>query len=619
MSSNLIKYVLLTITVALALALAPTVVSQDRGVRVQASASARRVALVIGNSAYPDFPLRNTLNDAEDVANALRNLGFEVIHKKNLKLGEMKRAVGEFRNKLHGAGVGLFYFAGHGVQVNGENYLIPTDAEMSSEETVEAESLGLNRLIAEMAVAGSETNIIILDACRSVPLARRIRSPERGLAQVAAKTGMLIAYATAPGSVAGDGEERNGVYTRELLRNIRTPDITVEELLRRVRLGVYEKTGGRQLPWESSSLFKAFYFVEGTAKTAPPPGNAVPPSGRDPASKELPSGAQGTSPTLKASVDSVEFSLEGCVFSKADMTAECALEVRNVGRKRDVMISGLSKELPNTVLTDAYGNQYRPAEVRYRGLYSNSSLFLTLESGVSYRVQLKFLVGPGFGASSAVKSLTVEWALGETGTHNLNLCQALKFENGPVLPKKEPTSMLGGASKQEQTAPRLPSEPGAIQRAQNVPVTAVQSGPNNLRPTYHYPINGGTAKLVLKAEVVSTNDDDELAQVVTHSTHDLSSQGSHVWDNEWYYRRLRPEENLLLAWGAESSLGWLLVRKEGNDWWYRTNSSQWQPISVGVPKKEFWMVGRTKVSIWIEIPRQEGGWTANDVKYKFGT
>jgi hypothetical protein len=594
------------LAVVIVLMLATATLSQGRGVGVQTAAPTKRIALIIGNSAYHDSPLRNTLNDAEDIANALRNLGFEVTHKKNFKLGEMKSAVREFSEKLHGGSVGLFYFAGHGVQVNGENYLIPVDAEISSEWQIEAESLGLDVILSAMVEGGSETNIVILDACRSVPIARRFRSTERGLAQVTAGKGTLVAYATAPGSVAGDGNERNGVYTQELLKNIRTPGINIEELLRRVRVGVYERTGGQQVPWETSSLFREFYFVEGSAKVIPAPENTVLPSDNGTSPKMPPGGAGRADATLTTSLDGIEFSLGGCVYSKADATAVCALEINNKGRKRDVLVQGYDKELPGTVLTDAYGNQYTPAEVRYGKQYSQSYVFFTLESGVPYRVQLTFRVGLGFGSSPTFKSLTVDWAIGEVGASKLDGHQ-IKFESGPVV------------LKQEAAAPQVSHEPEVKQQTLPLTLNAVPGGPNNLASTYSYSINGGAAKLVLRAEAVKTNDDQSLAQEVTRITHDLSAQGSHVWDNNWYYWRLGQGEYFLVAWGTEAELGWILVEKYDNAWWYKTNSGKWQHIRAGEPRQETWTIGGTKVTISIEIPRQENGWTASDVKYKFSS
>jgi hypothetical protein len=174
----------------------------------------------------------------------------------------MKRAIREFGQKTRNSDVALFYYAGHAVQVNGENYLIPVGATIEKEEEVEYESVDVGFVLAQMANAGSRINIVILDACRNDPFARSFRSPTRGLALINAPSGTLIAYATAPGSVASDGTERNGLYTQELLKNLRTPGLDVEEVLKRVRIAVREKTQGKQTPWESSSLVGNFYFRE---------------------------------------------------------------------------------------------------------------------------------------------------------------------------------------------------------------------------------------------------------------------------------------------------------------------------------------------------------------------
>jgi hypothetical protein len=218
------------------------------------------VALVIGNGNYAAAPLRNPVNDAHDIGQALRDLGFDVIDKENVGQNDMKRAIREFGQKTQNSDVALFYFAGHAIQVNGENYLIPVGATIEKEEEVEYESVDVGFVLAQMTNAGSRTNIVILDACRNDPFARSFRSQTRGLALINAPGGTLIAYATAPGSVASDGDSRNGLYTQELLRNLRTPGLDVEEVFKRVRISVREKTQGKQTPWESSSLVGNFYF-----------------------------------------------------------------------------------------------------------------------------------------------------------------------------------------------------------------------------------------------------------------------------------------------------------------------------------------------------------------------
>lgn len=239
------------------------VVAQDdhRGMRVQqATPTERRVALVIGNSAYRDSPLSNPVNDARDMAAALRGLGFEVIHGENLSQNEMKRQIRSFGEKIPNGGVGLFYYAGHGIQIKGSNYLIPVDANIVREEEVEYESVDVGLVLAQMEAARNRLNIVILDACRNNPFARRFRSPQKGLASIDAPSGTLIAYATAPGSVASDGAGKNGLYTQELLKQMRTPNLSIEQVFKQVRIAVRNLTQGRQIPWEASSLVGDFYF-----------------------------------------------------------------------------------------------------------------------------------------------------------------------------------------------------------------------------------------------------------------------------------------------------------------------------------------------------------------------
>lgn len=222
----------------------------------------KRVALIIGNSAYPDMPLLNPVNDARDMAEALRGLGFEVTTGENLNKREMEEHIRAFGKRIAGAGVGLFYFSGHGLQVNGYNYLLPVRARIEKEQDVEYEAVEAGRVLAEMEAARNRLNIVILDACRNNPFARSFRSATRGLAVMNAPSGTLVAYSTAPGSIASDGEGKNGLYTQELLNGIRTPGLKIEDVFKRVRVGVKEKSGGKQIPWESSALDGDFYFVK---------------------------------------------------------------------------------------------------------------------------------------------------------------------------------------------------------------------------------------------------------------------------------------------------------------------------------------------------------------------
>jgi hypothetical protein len=168
-----------------------------------------RSALVIGNGAYERMPLKNPVNDAQDMAGALKELGFEVMHLKNATLRQFDSAVREFGSKLkQKGGTGLFYYAGHGMQVKGRNYLIPVDASIDTESDVKFEAMNAGLILGKMEDAGNQINIVILDACRDNPFARRFRSARRGLARMDAPKGSLVAYATSPGSVAADGTDR---------------------------------------------------------------------------------------------------------------------------------------------------------------------------------------------------------------------------------------------------------------------------------------------------------------------------------------------------------------------------------------------------------------------------
>jgi uncharacterized caspase-like protein len=224
----------------------------------------RRVALVIGNGAYQNANrLANAANDAGDVAVALRVLGFELVGGRahvDENADQMKRLIVDFGEMLSGGGVGLFYYAGHGVQSQGHNYLIPVEANLLKEKTLEFDAVDVNRVLAQMDAAGNGFNIVILDACRSNPFSRSWRDASQGLAQVNAPEGTLIAYATSPGRVASDGSGRNGTYTAGLLREMRVQGLTIEEMFKLVRAGVRSATKDQQTPWESSSLVGTFYF-----------------------------------------------------------------------------------------------------------------------------------------------------------------------------------------------------------------------------------------------------------------------------------------------------------------------------------------------------------------------
>ena len=222
------------------------------------SAAEKRIALVIGNSKYPSVPLKNPANDARDMAGALRRLGFQVIEKIDVNQKEMNRAITQFGEKLGADSIAIFFYAGHGIQVRGKNYLIPLDAQIASENSVRSETVDVDSVLDQL--NASSLNVVILDACRNNPFERKFRSAGGGLAQMDAPKGTLIAYATAPGKVASDGEGRNGLYTQELLKLIQTPGLPVEGVFKKVRASVARATADNQIPWEASSLTGDFYF-----------------------------------------------------------------------------------------------------------------------------------------------------------------------------------------------------------------------------------------------------------------------------------------------------------------------------------------------------------------------
>ena len=204
--------------------------------------SSKRIALVIGNGAYTSAPpLKNPPNDARDMAATLRALGFDVTNGINVNQRDMKRLIREFGQKLKAGGSGLFYYAGHGVQSKGRNYLIPVDANITSEAEVEDSGVDVSLVLNFMDDAQNGLNIVILDACRNNPFSRSFRSASDGLAQVDAPTGTLIAYATAPGRVASDGTGQNGLYTSELLKQMRVPGLSATEMFMRVRAEVMKQ------------------------------------------------------------------------------------------------------------------------------------------------------------------------------------------------------------------------------------------------------------------------------------------------------------------------------------------------------------------------------------------
>jgi len=230
------------------------------------SATERRVALVIGNSAYKVSPLDNPTNDATDITNALNKVGFKTTLISNATLGQMREATRKFADQIRSADVALIYFAGHGIESNRKNYMIPVNADLKFEYELADQAYDSSNWLEMLETIRSSNaervNIVILDACRNNNLIGA-RSLGRGLGRMDAPTGTFLAYSTAPGKVAADGAkgQRNSPYTRHLLSVMQKPGLPIEETFKEVRRNVSRETNGAQVPWESTSLIGGFYFT----------------------------------------------------------------------------------------------------------------------------------------------------------------------------------------------------------------------------------------------------------------------------------------------------------------------------------------------------------------------
>jgi len=246
-----------TVAGAAATALPSALFAQQRNL-----ADARRHALVIGNAAYRNSPLRNPANDATDITAALERSGFSVVKLIDASRDAMSQAIRAYGEALtRDQAVGVFYFAGHGVQLSWRNFLVPVDAAISGTAEVPERTVDLVELVNSLKRAANPANLVILDACRNNPFGRDFIIQQQGLSQMDAPNGTLLAYATAPGNVAIDGEGKNGLYTSHLLREIAVPEAKVEDVFKRVRLAVRRDSKGLQVPWESTSLEDDLYFV----------------------------------------------------------------------------------------------------------------------------------------------------------------------------------------------------------------------------------------------------------------------------------------------------------------------------------------------------------------------
>ena len=222
----------------------------------------KRVALVVGNSTYKIRPLKNSRNDADDMSRTLKSSGFEVIDIRDGTLQQMRTGIRQFGDRLINNDVGLVYYSGHGIEIKGKNYFTPVNADIQREDEVADQSLDVSSILEKMSTAGKGVNILIVDACRDDPFGRSFRSSSRGLANMDAPVGTIIAFSTSPGKVASDGDarERNSPYTKHLLKAMQLPNKPIEQVFKEVRRAVQTETNNQQTPWENTSLSGDFYF-----------------------------------------------------------------------------------------------------------------------------------------------------------------------------------------------------------------------------------------------------------------------------------------------------------------------------------------------------------------------
>ena len=385
---------------------------------------AAKRALIIGNSTYADAPLRNPVHDATDIAAALKKLGFSVMTLFDATQQEMEQAIREFGSQLRSGDIALFYFSGHGSQVNGINYLLPIGADIYSEDEIKYKAVDAGMVLDKIERAGSRLNIIILDACRNNPY-KGFRSASRGLAVMSSPSGTLIAYSTAPGTVALDGDGKNSPYTKSLLEAMQTPGLKIEEVFKNVRRSVMAETQEKQVPWESSSLTGDFYFVPTQRQEKP-----TPPQQQE---KSTPRSQQQTSAVSRAFIETV--------------TASSALQSQknSQGRRYTYVAENVLDGDSNTAWVEGVSghgihewllvNFTRPVRIKtvslvgeYKGKKNNriKTIRLSFSDGSSQIALLND--SPAFQSISLVPTRVTEWVKFEI----VDVYLGTRFEDSPI-------------------------------------------------------------------------------------------------------------------------------------------------------------------------------------------
>lgn len=355
----MIRFLMLVMMLVASFAVTAQTTSATRGASVvRAESSEKRVALVVGNGRYAHLgKLENSVNDAADIARVLKKIGFEVIHVQDSNRQGFFSAMKQFRQSIQQGGVSLFYYAGHGIQSNGVNYLMPIDAGADDEVTVRNSGVPLDEVLGLMSEARSGLKIVYLDACRNDPpqLKRSTRSSARGLTEVPKAQGTIIEFSTNPGNVALDGKagDRNSPYTAALLKYIERPGLQIEQLGKLVRAEVMGATNGKQEPWTSSSITNDFFFVApkdgqqqiivASVPRAPEPALAARSASSD-SSSDLPDSVKQTLDDMARKTLERKFPQATRPVSKVDLDKSQVMEQRFRGLFQDAIASAPQSE-----------------------------------------------------------------------------------------------------------------------------------------------------------------------------------------------------------------------------------------------------------------------------------
>ena len=252
----------LRFVIIILLSLVVTAVTGRNALAQQSKSTSARFAVVIGNAKYPDndAPLKDAVNDAHEIAKELRREGFDVDIGENLTKEAMRSAFERLYGKIKPGSVALIFFSGYGIQSNRQSYMIPVDAQIWTESDVRRDGFSIDAMLEQMNIKGADVKIAILNASRRSPLERRIRPVAAGLAPVIAPPNTMIMYSAAPGAVAGEAKTDTSLFVTELIKELRTPGLSGEDVLTHTRIGMTQASHGEQTPWFSSSLSEEFYF-----------------------------------------------------------------------------------------------------------------------------------------------------------------------------------------------------------------------------------------------------------------------------------------------------------------------------------------------------------------------